>query len=729
MRQLILIWLLWGCICGFVRADSSDDLSKSKAAYEETLAKQKELLSTAFERKLADVRRMGDLDGVEQLTAEHERFQADGGLPESTVMKSFVQKYTKAVDTAKDRLKASYEKQVKALTRAEKIQEAQEIQRQLDRILSGKGDAEEPQNTPEPENVPEASEETAITFDQALWRYDGVRGAQSNQELNATRVFQEKLSSEGRFDVTPDVLGTLGDKDASRSLYLALRVFRVPVHLRLAEGSSIVFGTTGPDDENKRGTRMGNTRLELMDVTWKSDDAEDTVDLTKPVLERLLKEPVEIVPPLFPGDTPKEKMRAVFRFRTGPQTVEFHAAATSIVMFPMNLGITYPIPWQKAVAGPALQVRFRKAMWRHDGRIGTPGQQSEDVTHTVGALLNTKKQLSVDMATLGTLDKEKTSKTLSLDVVINGVELDFQLTEGSRLSLMNATDEERQVAGTPLGKSPVIVQDFQYQVLDESESSVTPEMLDALLSGDCTIEEPVFQDFAPGKKKLANLRLRVSGRIVKIGAAPGSVLKWKLESDTTSMIAPPTAPEQLPGLEDDNIAKPVDVLSQINIRRHRIKGEWSRKGRDLISPNTAGAMLELPLQATPSYEMDLEVERIGSTVESFNIAFPIDGNWGMVVLDGYEGVASGLNLVNGQKALVNPTRYQKPVFRSGKNQIQLKVTPKTVVVEVNGTTIVNWAGNPMTFSIEYYWSAGEGKAFIGTWNAEYIVSRIHVRSL
>ncbi len=189
----------------------------------------------------------------------------------------------------------------------------------------------------------------------------------------------------------------------------------------------------------------------------------------------------------------------------------------------------------------------------------------------------------------------------------------------------------------------------------------------------------------------------------------------------------PAAPASTTGSPINS--KSLDILALINTQQHRIAGDWSRKGSEVMSPVMVAAMLELPFQATPSYEMELEVERVGTKVESFCIAFPIDGNWGMVVLDGYDGVASGLNLVNGQKAFTNPDRYQSPVFRSGKNQIKLRVTPKTIVVEVNGTTIVNWAGDPTTLSIEYYWKAGEGKAFIGTWNAEYIVSRIDVRGL
>ena len=57
------------------------------------------------------------------------------------------------------------------------------------------------------------------------------------------------------------------------------------------------------------------------------------------------------------------------------------------------------------------------------------------------------------------------------------------------------------------------------------------------------------------------------------------------------------------------------------------------------------------------------------------------------------------------------------------------MTPNSILVEVNGVQIANWAGNPKTLSIEHFWQVGQGKAFIGTWNAEFTVSRIEMRSL
>ena len=200
-------------------------------------------------------------------------------------------------------------------------------------------------------------------------------------------------------------------------------------------------------------------------------------------------------------------------------------------------------------------------------------------------------------------------------------------------------------------------------------------------------------------------------------------------------IAEPSPPEVVPPPTEAPLtvpmtSQPINLLALIDPERHYIHGTWSQRGKDIVSPTTVeAAMLELPFQATPSYEMNLEVERVSTKVECFCISFPIGGQQTMVVFDGYDGKLTGLNLVNGQKAIFNPDSYRKPVIMPGKNQIKLTVTPGTIVTEVNGQQVVNWKGDPKTLSLEYYWKAGAGKAFMGTWNAEYVVSRIEVRSL
>lgn len=165
--------LLHSCILvlfGISAAWSEDDLEliKAKAAYEDVIAKQKELLKTAFEREVIKVARTGKLNLVEEIKLEQSKFLESGDLPESAGMKTHVQKYKKAVDTARERLESIYEKRVIALTKAAKVDEAKAAQSELKKILSGTNEEEEPVNEPVPQNEPAPDVQQAISLVSAI---------------------------------------------------------------------------------------------------------------------------------------------------------------------------------------------------------------------------------------------------------------------------------------------------------------------------------------------------------------------------------------------------------------------------------------------------------------------------------------------------------------------------------------------------------------------------------
>lgn len=142
MRLLIHCCIL--VLFGISTAWSEDDLEliKAKAAYEDVIAKQKDLLKTAFEREVIKVARTGKLNLVEEIKLEQTSFLETGELPESAGMKAHVQKYKKAVETARERLESTYEKRVIALTKAAKLDEAKAAQSELKKILSGSSEEE-----------------------------------------------------------------------------------------------------------------------------------------------------------------------------------------------------------------------------------------------------------------------------------------------------------------------------------------------------------------------------------------------------------------------------------------------------------------------------------------------------------------------------------------------------------------------------------------------------------
>ena len=223
----------------------------------------------------------------------------------------------------------------------------------------------------------------------------------------------------------------------------------------------------------------------------------------------------------------------------------------------------------------------------------------------------------------------------------------------------------------------------------------------------------------------------------KISSQTPILVTYKLvpPADANAAVAAPAVPDNsavpfiAPGSGPQLTAQPLDVLALIDMSKHQIAGEWTKTGNAVKAPFMPAAMLELPFRATPSYELEFDLELKPPRSDSFNVAFPIGSSWCMVVIDGYDESVSGLNLVNGQKAIVNPDRHIGPVLHAGQNRVKLRVTPNTIFVEVNGTKIVDWTGDPHTLSVEYYWSAGQGKPFIGAWESECVVTRIHAKSL
>lgn len=526
--------MLFVCGASVVSAAEDADLTKAKTLFEEVYAKQKDTLKAAFEREIAKITRTGNLTQVKEIKGEQTAFTNEGRLPDSDVMKSHVQKFEKAVKVARDRLEAAYERKVAALTRAEKLDDAKAIQKEFTSYLAKLDlgvdpNDPQPENEPAPPDDPAASEEQAITVTRAVWKQDGIAGTPGDQEFEATEVFQRLLFSRGTCEINRTNFGNLDGRPASRSLFLEMMIFRVPVHLQLTEGSSIVLGELTPIDRQKPGFRMGNTRLELYEVIWQTADGSNQVDVTEDIVPLLRKAPVKASPPAFREIGADQKKQAIFRFRTGPQTLEIVAAQSSVLVVPMNAAVKYEVPWNWGAAATRVQIRMNQAIWKHDGRIGKVGDQESDVRSRISAMLQSRQSVMFDTATLGELEPAKSSKSLSLDMLVNGVHLDLQLTEGSRISLQNATDKELESPGIPLGSHPVVIQDFLYQTIEDGESSANEERINTLLKGECAITEPLFEDFAPGKKKLANLRLRIGQRILKIGAAQNSVLKLDVE--------------------------------------------------------------------------------------------------------------------------------------------------------------------------------------------------------
>jgi hypothetical protein len=102
----------------------------------------------------------------------------------------------------------------------------------------------------------------------------------------------------------------------------------------------------------------------------------------------------------------------------------------------------------------------------------------------------------------------------------------------------------------------------------------------------------------------------------------------------------------------------------------------------------------------------------------------------MLVLDGWGGVHSGLNLVAGQTGDDNATTYRGRVLRPGmRNRVNIDVRRNQVDVLVNEQPIISWSGNPTDLTIDSrFWPAWKGKLYVGSWNTAFRVSRLELSS-
>ena len=85
--------------------------------------------------------------------------------------------------------------------------------------------------------------------------------------------------------------------------------------------------------------------------------------------------------------------------------------------------------------------------------------------------------------------------------------------------------------------------------------------------------------------------------------------------------------------------------------------------------------------------------------------FPVDGHPCLLGLDAYGGTVSGLELISGSKIKNNPTtrRIKNVLPIDTPVALTLRVTPRSVRVEIGGKEIVNWEGDPSVFSLQPAW--------------------------
>ena len=313
----VLLLLCYGSSWGQAE---DDDLEKAKTLFRETEQKQRALVDAAFDRKIKDASRDGNLDLTTTLKSEQARFKQSSDLPESTSMKSFGQKYVKAIEQAQDKLGVAYEKKIKTETRAGRIADAKRLQGELDRLgLAGDAGA--------PPAVNPAAANAGLVVTSAIWKQDGRFGAAGAQTQDVAAQLLKSLTEKMAFQPNQKTLSLLDGRPATKSVYLDMTVHGLSVRSQLAENSSIHLRAATPQELKLKGQKLGKTPVEAVSSIYQTQDGATRVDMTNVVMGTLVSGGlVNVKPPLF-GELTFGKPKAVFiLFRIGQDVLEIQAA-------------------------------------------------------------------------------------------------------------------------------------------------------------------------------------------------------------------------------------------------------------------------------------------------------------------------------------------------------------------------------------------------------------------
>jgi serine protease Do len=177
----------------------------------------------------------------------------------------------------------------------------------------------------------------------------------------------------------------------------------------------------------------------------------------------------------------------------------------------------------------------------------------------------------------------------------------------------------------------------------------------------------------------------------------------------------------------------INLLRQVDRWRDAAGPPWIQESDGVVSPRFPRSLLQIRYSPPAAYRWTVVAERIAGG-DSLNLMFTIGGHRTMVVLDGFTDHSSGLNLLDGLRANENETTRRGAIFQQQRPYVFVcTVTPSSVQVTCDGTTIVQWSGDPSRLSLREEWvnlppTTGLGLAVYDS-RTQFRINRIELQSL
>jgi hypothetical protein len=179
----------------------------------------------------------------------------------------------------------------------------------------------------------------------------------------------------------------------------------------------------------------------------------------------------------------------------------------------------------------------------------------------------------------------------------------------------------------------------------------------------------------------------------------------------------------------DAAGPPVDMLKLIDLKRDVVEGEWKLAGGILHAPGTHEARIQLPLDAPEEYALSV-VAQGDPMIMDVCALLPVDGHQVLSVIDGFGGVTTGLQVVNGMRADSNPSHRWRcaRLFEQGRPNTLIYVVRRTSVqIFRDGAEILRWSGDANGFSIADAWKVPSSRRIaLKAYDVPFRVSKLEL---
>lgn len=176
----------------------------------------------------------------------------------------------------------------------------------------------------------------------------------------------------------------------------------------------------------------------------------------------------------------------------------------------------------------------------------------------------------------------------------------------------------------------------------------------------------------------------------------------------------------------------VELLAMVDPLRHRIAGDWGRRGDEIGLAKPAGvARICVPVSPSASYELDLRFTlHEGHEV---HVHLPVGQGACGLVLGGWDGSVIGLSLVDGNRADANSTTIRPanlPLRKRLKLSVRVEVAGDRaqIATEINGKKLIRWQGPIRALSNDGPWDFPKTQALgLGAFESAAVFHSMRLR--